>query len=113
MGTSLPVSDNPFEVLGVARDVDAPALKKRYFALLRQYPPETHPDEFNRVQHAYEQLNDPSRRAEVDQKEPYDDVAEPYRTRLREVLSQLRTDKTDLARTALKALILENPELDA
>lgn len=110
--SSLPVSDNPFEVLGVAKDVSDKDLKKRYFALLREFPPETHPDEFNRVQRAFEVLKDPEQRAQADKKEPYEDVAEPYRSRLREALEQLHGGQVDLARAALKTLVDENGELD-
>lgn len=113
MSTTLPVSDNPFEVLGVARDVSDKDLKKRYFQLLRQYPPETNPEEFNRVQHAYDELKDPQARASwSDAKEPYENVAEPYRTRLRDALKQLQDGQTDLAGAALKTIVVENPDLD-
>src|SRR6266404_3045040 len=102
MSSTLPVSDNPFEVLGVGRDVSDKDLKKRYFQLLRQYPPETSPEEFNRVQHAYDELKDPAARAAyADKTEPYEAVAEPYRTRLRDALAQIQSGKTDLARAAL------------
>ncbi len=113
MSTTLPVSDDPFEVLGVPKDVADKDLKKRYYALLRQYPPETHPDEFNRVQRAYDDLKDPAARAAyAEKREPYEDLAEPYRTRLRDALAQLQRGEVELARSALKTMLLENPELD-
>jgi len=113
MSTTLPVSDDPFEVLGVPKEVSDKDLKKRYYQLLRQYPPETHPDEFNRVQRAYDELKDPAARAAVaSRKEPYEDVAEPYRTRLREALQQLERGEVELARAALKTMIVENGDLD-
>jgi hypothetical protein len=111
MASTLPLSDNPFEVLGVGRDVSDKELKKRYFQLLRQYPPETYPEEFNRVQHAYDELKDPEARQARD-REPFDQEPEPYRTRLRDALKQLQGGQVDLARTALKTLVEENPELD-
>lgn len=113
MSSALPVSDDPFEVLGVPRDVTDKDLKKRYFALLRQYPPETSPDEFNQIQRAYDELKDPeARAAAADRAEPYESVDEPYRTRLREALGQLHAGQVDLARAALKTLVEENAELD-
>ncbi|MBK7863451.1 MAG: DnaJ domain-containing protein [Archangiaceae bacterium] len=113
MGSTLPVSDNPFEVLGVARDVSDGELKKRYFALLRQFPPESHPEEFSRVQHAYEQLKDSAARARfAEETEPYQGVEEPYRTRLREALAQLQRGDIELARVALKAMVAEKPDLE-
>lgn len=113
MSSGLPVSDDPFEVLGVPRDVSDKDLKKRYFQLLRQYPPETSPNEFNQIQRAYDELKDPAARAaRAEAKEPYEHVAEPYRTRLREALAQLHAGEIDLARTALKAIVEENPDVD-
>ncbi len=104
---------DPFEVLGVSREVDERELKKRYFALLRQFPPESHPVEFARVQRAWEVVSDPERRAShLAEAEPYEALAEPWRSRLREALGLLQTDRVDLARVQLATLLDENPDLD-
>ncbi len=52
---------DPYEVLGVARDADARAVKAAYFALVREFPPETHPEDFQRLREAYEFLSDAAR----------------------------------------------------
>ena len=108
-----PDEEDPFVVLGVARDITDRELKKRYFALMREFPPETHPDEFARHQRAWEFISDPERRASfVKSDDPYDAVAEPWRTRLREALQLLRDDNIDLAQVNLKVMLQENPQLD-
>lgn len=112
MSDPLPDSENPFEVMGVARDVSELDLKKRYFQLLRLYPPETHPEDFNRLQRAYEVLKDPDARARVSQGEPYEEVREPYRTRLREALAQLVQGQVEIARAALKTMVQEDGSLE-
>lgn len=107
----LPATDDPFEILGVARDVDEKALKKRYFALMRTYPPETHPEEFSRIHEAYSKLSNPETRAELEQGGEFGSVKEPYRSRLREAAEQLRTNRTELAVTALDQIVQEEPTL--
>lgn len=44
----------PYEILEVAEDVDDSALKKAYLAMVRRYPPERFPDDFQRIYQAYE-----------------------------------------------------------
>ncbi|MBK8251575.1 MAG: J domain-containing protein [Polyangiaceae bacterium] len=58
---------NHYATLGVERTADARAIKKAYFALIRQYSPETHPDEFKKIRAAYEVLSDPAARDRYDE----------------------------------------------
>ena len=105
--------EDPFEVLGVTRDVEERELKKRYFGLLREFPPETHPEQFARIQRAWEIVSDPERRAEhLAVSQPYEGVAEPWRTRLREALRLLSNGEVDLGRVQLKTLLEEKPDLN-
>lgn len=57
---------SPYETLGLAPTATAAEIKKAYFALVREYPPERAPDAFKRIRAAYERLRDPERRAETD-----------------------------------------------
>ncbi len=59
------MSDDPFAVLGVERDATAEDVRRAYFRLVRQNPPEAHPEEFKRIRAAYETLRSPLRRAEL------------------------------------------------
>ena len=105
--------EDPFEVLGVTRDAEERELKKRYFGLMREFPPETHPEQFARIQRAWEIVSDPDRRAaHLAVTQPYESLAEPWRSRLREALRLLTNDQVDLGRVQLKTLIEENPDLD-
>ncbi|SDD69801.1 molecular chaperone DnaJ [Nocardioides lianchengensis] len=65
------MSQDPYELLGVARDADADAIKKAYRRLARQLHPDVNPDpetqeRFKEVSRAYEILSDPQKRAAFD-----------------------------------------------
>lgn len=48
---------NSYEVLGLKQGATPEEIKKAYFTLVRQYPPEENPEEFREIREAYEQLN--------------------------------------------------------
>jgi len=53
---------NPYLVLGVASSADDAAVRQAYLAAVRESPPDTHPQRFQAVSAAYEQIKDePSR----------------------------------------------------
>lgn len=60
------VIEDPYAVLGIARDADQDAIKRVYFELVRAHPPEKEPDTFKRIRAAYEKLRTPERRAQAD-----------------------------------------------
>jgi molecular chaperone DnaJ len=65
------VSQDLYELLGVARDADGDAIKKAYRRLARQYHPDVNPDpeaqeRFKEISVAYEVLSDPQKRASYD-----------------------------------------------
>jgi len=45
-------------VLGLPADSDDETIRRRYLELVRQYPPEHHPQKFAEVRAAYERLKD-------------------------------------------------------
>jgi curved DNA-binding protein CbpA len=59
-------SNDPYAVLGIAHTASTEEVKKAYFALVRQHPPEKDPEAFKRIRAAYEQLRDPTQRQQTD-----------------------------------------------
>ena len=65
------MSQDLYDLLGVARDADADAIKKAYRRLARQYHPDVNPDpeaqdRFKEISRAYEVLSDPQKRSAYD-----------------------------------------------
>ena len=59
-------ASDPYRVLGVGSTASQADIKRTYFALIRQYSPETAPDEFKIIRAAYEKIKNVSRRSETD-----------------------------------------------
>jgi curved DNA-binding protein CbpA len=59
------VTDDPYAVLGLDQRATSDDVRRAYFRLVRQNPPEAHPEEFKRIRAAYETLRSPLRRAEL------------------------------------------------
>jgi hypothetical protein len=57
--------DDPFTILGVGEDADDEAIKQRYLALVRAFPPDREPERFQAYRSAYEALRDQRKRLEV------------------------------------------------
>lgn len=57
---------DPYRVLGVSSTATQIDIKRAYFALIRQYPPETEADTFKIIRGAYEKIKDVQRRSETD-----------------------------------------------
>jgi curved DNA-binding protein CbpA len=49
---------DPYQVLGLPPESDDDAIRRRYLELVRQFPPEKHPERFAAVRQAYESLRD-------------------------------------------------------
>lgn len=59
-------SSDPYAVLGLARGAELREVKKAYFALVREYPPETQAEAFKVVRAAYEKLRTADLKAATD-----------------------------------------------
>ncbi len=64
--TSSKPGQDPYAVLQIDRRADENAIKRAYFRLVRQYPPEQAPEKFQEVRVAYDLLRVAESRAMVD-----------------------------------------------
>jgi curved DNA-binding protein CbpA len=50
--------NDPYLTLGLSPDSDDDAIRQRYLELVRQFPPEHHPEKFAAIRSAYDSLRD-------------------------------------------------------
>ena len=53
MNTSM---KTPYEILGISEDCNNDTVKKGYLGMVKQFPPERFPDDFQRIRNAYEKI---------------------------------------------------------
>lgn len=58
--------ENYYQILNTRANASQLTIKKKYIEMVKLYPPETHPEEFQKVRQAYETLRDPVKRQEYD-----------------------------------------------
>lgn len=63
---SIQPTENPYTVLGVARDASEIEIKQAYFAKVRDHSPENDPEGFKRIRAAYERLRASKDRLDTD-----------------------------------------------
>ncbi len=49
---------DPYAELGLPADADDETIRRRYLELVKQYPPDHHPEKFAAIRRAYEQMRD-------------------------------------------------------
>jgi curved DNA-binding protein CbpA len=102
---------NFYEVLGIDRSADERAIKKAYFALVRKFPPETHPDDFKRIREAYEVLSNPQSRADYDAVNQYDQYGAEVSTHLKAGTEAMEQSDWARAQSEFIAVLEQQPQL--
>lgn len=57
---------NYYQTLGVRKNATPTSIKKKYIELVKTFPPENYPEEFQAIRKAYEVLRDPEQRSQYD-----------------------------------------------
>lgn len=104
---------NYYEVLGVARDADERTIKKSYFALVRKYPPETHPAEFQKIREAYDVLSNQEARKAYDASDSFSQYGDYYGALMKEATAALDAGDQDKAQNILLSILEQKPDLYA
>ncbi|THF77567.1 J domain-containing protein [Cohnella fermenti] len=69
--TKKPKVENYYKILGLRANASADSIKASYIRLVKQFPPEQHPEEFQQIRRAYETLRNPAKRKEYDFQRKY------------------------------------------
>ncbi|MDR3171513.1 MAG: DnaJ domain-containing protein [Treponema sp.] len=99
---------NHYEVLGIEKTADLQQIKRAYFGLVRQYPPEQFPEEFKELRAAYETLSDGKKRAEYDE---IGGLPEPVANLFQQAQRSNRMGKHAQASDMYRTILKRNPEL--
>ncbi|WP_028309253.1 J domain-containing protein [Desulfitibacter alkalitolerans] len=58
--------ENYYKILGTTANASQKKIKEKYIEGVKAFPPETHPEEFQKIRMAYETLKSPQKRSEYD-----------------------------------------------
>lgn len=96
-----------YEVLRVEETADGTAIKRAYFRLVRQFPPDTEPEKFKQIRQAYDTLSDEKARQNYDAQSKYGD-------RLKNLFAaaekELEAEDWEAAARSFKRIIIMNPQ---
>ena len=99
---------NYYEILGVAETAAKNEIKKAYFGLVRQYPPEKEPEKFKEYRKAYEVLFDENSRKEYDSVKS---IPELYRDAFDYAREMMEFGDYEEAIDELKTIVDQYPDL--
>jgi len=99
---------NHYDTLGIDRSADARQIKRAYFGLVKQFPPERFPEKFKEIRAAYDALSDEDNRAKYDEFAALPDNAAFLCNEARKAWQHGRADN---ALEIYTMLVKNNPEL--
>ncbi|MFZ5651842.1 MAG: DnaJ domain-containing protein [Bacillota bacterium] len=100
--------ENYYKILGVRANASQDAIKKKYIEMVKAFPPETHPEEFQQIRRAYETLRDPARRGEYDLMRKYGGQLEKI---MEEAFELLGTEQWEKAVKLLRQAVNISPDV--
>ncbi|HHW37143.1 MAG TPA: DnaJ domain-containing protein [Bacillales bacterium] len=92
---SKPKIENHYKVLGLRSNSRPERIKENYIKLVKEFPPEQHPEEFERIRRAYEILRDPIKRQEYDLVRKFGGSLEQIAEQAFEYIQQENWDKAE------------------
>ena len=109
--TAAPVQ-NHYKVLGIERTADERAIKKAYFTRIREFPPDTHPEEFKSLREAYEVLSDKVARERYDNLDKdYAEYGDEVSVALKAVEEAEKTNAEPEVQRLLQEILESRPDL--
>ncbi|MFT3706247.1 MAG: J domain-containing protein [Archangium sp.] len=107
--------DDLYALLRVPPDADARDIKKAYFGLVRQFPPETHPEEFQKIRAAYDTLSNPEARKAYDlsrSKAAEAGLRDELAAIMRGAIEAMEAREFDRAVPLLRGVVNERPDAE-
>ncbi len=104
------MSVDHYETLGVSEEASQEEIKRAYYRLVRQYPPEKEPEKFKVIREAYETLSDPKARDNYNAMQRH---GEEVRRLFGEAETLMSEDRWEEAQRPLKRILLVMPTADA
>ncbi|EKN63142.1 DnaJ domain-containing protein [Schinkia azotoformans] len=92
---SKPKVENHYKVLGLRSNSRPERIKENYIKLVKEFPPEQHPEEFERIRRAYEVLRDPIKRQEYNLIRKFGGSLEQLAEEANEYMQQENWDKAE------------------
>ncbi|WP_135552216.1 J domain-containing protein [Paenibacillus cymbidii] len=90
---SKPKLENHYKTLGLRANATQQSIRQSYVSLVKQHPPETHPEEFQAIRRAYDTLRDPAKRLEYDMMRKYGDKLDGIMNEAMEHIGEQRFEK--------------------
>lgn len=104
------LSSDHYEVLDLERDAPEREVKRAFYRLLKDHPPEQKPKEYQRLREAYDVLSDPVARKEYDSMSLYGEEIEALQDEAEKILNNDDPDYAEAERLLKKAIVL-GPEI--
>lgn len=99
--------DNLYKILGTRSNISQDRIKEKYIEKLREFPPETYPEEFQDIRRAYETLKDPKKRKQYDMMRKYGDKIENI---MEEAMYLMSNGNWKQAKSVLKTILDIDPD---
>jgi len=96
-----------YKILGTTAKAGQDKIKERYFEKIREFPPETHPEEFQQIRKAYETLKNPDQRRKYDRERKFGSKIEKE---MELALNQLLSGDQESAHKRLSRVIEMDPD---
>lgn len=103
-----------YALLGVVPNADARDIKKAYFQKVREFPPETHAEQFQQIRKAYETLSDPDQRRGYDASrgDAWNTLGQEMAAVMRSASEAMQKEEFDSAARLLEAVVAQRPEAE-
>ncbi|MCK9267925.1 MAG: DnaJ domain-containing protein [Alkaliphilus sp.] len=99
--------ENLYKILGTRSNIGQGRIKEKYIEKLKQFPPETHPEEFQEIRRAYEILRDVNKRKQYDMRRKYGEKLEKI---MEEVMSSMSMGEFEKAKELIDYVLEIDPD---